>query len=176
MKPVREMSQTELAAFVQDHLWAQGIHVVLSGGAVAGFYSRDRYVSQDIDLVNVRFAERGEIETVMKKIGFNPVGRHFEHPDTDQIIEFPPGPLTLGSEKIVQIQEIVLETGLLRTLSPTDCVKDRLSHYYHWGDRQCLEQAKWVAANHRIDLEAIRKWSVREGKEKSFKEIADQLE
>ncbi len=155
---------------------ANGIEVVLSGGAVAGFYSRDRYVSKDIDLINIKFTERREIEDVMNEINFKPVGRHFEHPDTDQVIEFPPGPLSVGSEKINNYQEISLTTGKLRVLSPTDCVKDRLSHYFHRGDLQCLEQAKWVAANHAIELEEIREWTVSEGKEEEFNNIQDLLE
>ena len=138
MKPIQEMNQAELAAFVQEHLRAREIEVVLSGGAVVGIYSDGKYVSKDIDLVNAQFVERHRIESAMQEIGFIPVGRHFEHPNSDQIIEFPTGPLSLGSDKVTQINEIVMETGILRTLSPTDCVKDRLSHYFHWGDQQCL--------------------------------------
>jgi hypothetical protein len=107
----------------------------------------------------------------MEKIGFKPVGRHFEHPDTIHFIEFPPGPLTLGEEKVIELNEIPLETGNLRTLTPTDCVKDRLSHYFHWGDRQCLAQAKLVAANYKVNLDAIRAWSHREGKDVAFKDF-----
>ena len=156
MKPIQEMNQAELAAFVQEHLRAREIEVVLSGGAVVGIYSDGKYVSKDIDLVNAQFVERHRIESAMQEIGFIPVGRHFEHPNSDQIIEFPTGPLSLGSDKVTQINEIMMETGILRTLSPTDCVKDRLSHYFHWGDQQCLVQAKLVAANHLIDFNDVQ--------------------
>ena len=59
----------------------------------------------------------------------------------------------------VGLNEIVFETGTLQLLSPTDCVKDRLTAYYHWDDLQALEQAKMVAKNHKIDFEEIRRWS-----------------
>ncbi|MDP2228515.1 MAG: hypothetical protein Q8J78_13685 [Moraxellaceae bacterium] len=48
-------------------------------------------------------------------------------------------------------------------LTPTDCVKDRLSAYYHWHDRQALEQAVWVAQRQAVDREAVRQWSAQEG-------------
>jgi len=175
MKTIREMSQAELAAYVQNQLSSQGIEVVLSGGAVVGIYSNGLYVSKDIDLVNVVYADRRQIEAIMKELGFVPVGRHFEHPRSDQVIEFPPGPLTIGGEKVKNIHEILLETGRLRTLSPTDCVKDRLFHFFHWNDRQCLAQAKLVAANHEIDIDDIRTWAINEGFGTAFGSIQDDL-
>ncbi|MDI6740798.1 MAG: hypothetical protein QME74_10605 [Candidatus Edwardsbacteria bacterium] len=45
-----------------------------------------------------------------------------------------------------------LPTGRLHLLSPTDCVKDRLAAYFHWNDRQSLEQAGLVADNRKIDI------------------------
>lgn len=175
MKPIKEMNQAELAAYVQNHLSAHGIEVVLSGGAVVGVYSNGTYVTKDIDLVNVQFTNRRKMSSAMREIGFIPVGRHFEHPESDQVIEFPPGPLSMGENKVNDINEISLDTGVLRALSPTDCVKDRLAHYYHWGDQQCLIQAQLVAANHNIDLDSVREWSIREGKEAEYEQIKDKL-
>ncbi len=173
MKPIKEMSQAELAAYIQDHLWSQGIEVVLSGGAAVGVFSHGKYISKDIDLINVKFIDRDNIEFAMKELGFTPVGRHFEHPDSDQAVEFPPGPLSLGEEKIENYFEVKLETGLLRTLSPTDSIKDRLSHFFHWGDRQCLEQAKLIAKNQTINTNDIRGWADHEGFKAGFEEIED---
>ncbi len=130
----------------------------------------------DIDLVNTQFTQRQKIEKSMGEIGFSPVGRHFEHPETGQIVEFPPGPLILGNARVEEIIEIEFVTGTLRVISPTDCVKDRLAHYYHWGDRQCLAQAVLVSENHPIYLVEIENWSKNEGKQSQFEEIRDQLE
>jgi hypothetical protein len=68
------------------------------------------------------------------------------------------------------------ETGTLRLLSATDCIKDRLAAYYHWDDLQALEQAKMVAAKHEIDLEEIRRWSKVENKSVKFENIKNELE
>jgi hypothetical protein len=176
MKSVKEMSQAELAAYVQSSLREKGIDVVLSGGATVAIYSEGEYVSMDIDLVNAHFAKVKEIKKAMEGIGFSRLGRHFEHPDTDYYVEFPPGPLTIGDRNIETISEIAFETGSLRVISPTDCVMDRLSHYYHWGDRQSLAQAEMVAARNPIDLDDVLRWSQSEGKLDEFNQIRARLE
>lgn len=176
MKPVRDMTQAELGAYVQSHLGAIGIDVVLSGGAVVAIYTSGKYVSPDLDLVNRYSVKRSAIKSAMEELGFQEVGRHFEHPDSEFFVEFPPGPLSLGEEYINRIDEIEKETGILRVISPTDCVKDRLAWYYHYGDRQCLSQAILVSNENRIDIDEIRKWSEREGKLEEFEKISAQLE
>jgi hypothetical protein len=112
-----------------------GIDIVLSDGATVVIYSEGEYVSMDIDLVNARFAKDRDKEKVMKGIGFSRIGRRFEHPDSDYYVEFPPGPLAIGDRIVEFISELAFETGALRVISLTECVMDRLSHYYHWGDR-----------------------------------------
>ncbi|RLD03598.1 MAG: hypothetical protein DRI56_12200 [Chloroflexota bacterium] len=176
MKPIEKMNQAELAAYVQNHLRKAGIEVVLSGGAAVGIYTNGEYVSKDIDLVNARFADRRNIEKAMLEIGFNSIGRHFENPSSKHLVEFPPGPLFLGDGKVNEISELKFNTGILRVLSPTDCVKDRLAHYYHWGDRQCLTQAILVAEKNNINISDIQEWSKTEGKAVEFEEIRSALE
>ena len=171
MKTIADMSQAELAAFIQSHLLSKGIDVVLSGGAVVAFYTSGKYVSRDLDLVNRFASKRSAIKNAMEEIGFHEVDRHFAHPDTEFFVEFPPGPLSIGEEDNIAVHDLVLETGHLRLLSPTDCVKDRLSWYLHFGDAQALEQALLVAREHHIDLNEIRKWSRAEGKLPEFDAI-----
>jgi hypothetical protein len=175
MKPVKEMSQAELAAYIHSILREHGIDVVLSGGASVVIYSEGKYVSMHIDLVNAHFAKDRDIEKVMHGIGFSRIGRHFEHPDTDYDVEFPPGSLTIRDRVVESILELTYETGTLRVLSPTECVMDRLSHYYHWGDRQCLVQAEMVAARNQIDLNAVMNWSESEGNLEAFNQIRNRL-
>lgn len=171
MKSIKDMTNAELAAFIESHLLEKGIYVVLSGGACVSIYSSNKYVSMDLDLVNVRFAKRQDIRSAIQEIGFQEEGRHFRHPDTELLIEFPPGPLAVGEEPVKKVDEHKLPTGILRIISPTDCVKDRLTGYYHWNDLQCLEQASLVAEAIKIDLEEIERWSKVEGKLSEFKRI-----
>jgi hypothetical protein len=45
MKSIKDMTNTELAAFIESHLLEKGIYVVLSGGACVSIYSSNKYVS-----------------------------------------------------------------------------------------------------------------------------------
>lgn len=175
MRSIKEMTQIELGAYVNSHLRDQGIQVVLSGGAAVAFYSSYKYVSGDIDFVNIYSLGNREITRIMAQMGFERVGRHYKHPDSPNIIEFPPGPLTVGEEPVKEIQQVELETGRISIISPTDCVKDRLAAYNHWGDRQSLLQAEWVAQSQDVDLDEIQRWSKGEGKTAEFKKIRNHL-
>lgn len=126
MKQVKSMSQVELAAYIQDSLQADGIQVVLSGGSAVSFYSSNKYVSKDLDLINTSFTRRSKIKSVMENMGFKERGRYFVYPETTFFVEFPDGPLSVGEEPVKEVSEFELATGTLKVLSPTDCVKDRL--------------------------------------------------
>jgi hypothetical protein len=169
------MTQGELGAFIQTHLRGNGIDVVLSGGAAVGIYSVGEYVSQDLDMVNVYSTKMSVIRKSMKELGFIEEARYFTHPDTEFLVEYPPGPLTVGEEPVQQVDELKFSTGILRVISPTDCVKDRLAGYYHWGDRQGLAQAIMVSRRNEIDIEEIRRWSAVEDKQEEFEQIKDAL-
>jgi hypothetical protein len=171
MKPITQMTQVELAAFISTHLEESGIQVVLSGGATVCLYSNGRYVSNDLDFVNQYQVNRNRISHAMNKLGFEEVGRHFTHPETEFFVEFPPGPLMAGDDPITDIDILHFETGILRIISPTSCVKTRLAHFYHWGDRQCLQQAVMVAESHDVDMKEIGDWSSKEGKIEKFNEF-----
>jgi len=175
MKSIKEMTQGELAALIQSRLREKGVDVVLSGGAAVSIYSNNRYVSLDLDLVNPYFAKARALRETMREIGFHEEGRYFTHPDTEFFVEFPPGPLAVGVEPVKQVNELMLSTGMLRIISPTDCVKDRLACYYHWDDLQCLEQAVLVAQGNKTDLKEIERWSEAEGKLEEFRRIRNQL-
>ena len=164
MKQIKNMTQVELAAYVQSCLQKQGINVVLSGGSAVSFYSSNKYVSKDLDLINAKFARRRDIKSVMEKIGFQEKGRYFVNPDTDYFVEFPDGPLSVGEEPVKEIDEYKLSTGTLRVISATDCVKDRLCTYYFWNDQQGLAQAVLVAKSQKVDLKEVKRWSEVEGK------------
>lgn len=175
MKRIHSMSQVELAAFIQDSLQAEGIQVVLSGGSAVSFYSSNKYVSKDLDLINIGFARQSRIRSVMEKLGFQEQGRYFIHPETTFFVEFPDGPLSVGEEPVKEVNEFELATGTLKVLSPTDCVKDRLCAFYFWNDLQGLEQAVLVAKSQQVDLKEINRWSKVEGKEKEFNSFSNKL-
>ena len=170
------MTQGELGALIQSSLREKGIEVILSGGAAVAIHSSNKYVSKDLDLINVYGVNRRKIRDVMTALGFYEEGRYFRHTDSQFFVEFPPGPLTIGEEPVKQIVEKKLSTGILKVISPTDCVKDRLAAYYKWGDQQSLLQAMLVAQRNKINITEIRRWSLVEGKLPEFETIKNKLE
>lgn len=176
MKSIAEMTRRELAGLVSSAFQEANIDVVLSGGSCVSIYSSEQYVSMDLDFVNARFTKRDRIRTVMESLGFHEDNRYFRHPDAELLVEFPPGPLGVGEEPVKQIDEMRTGAGILRLISPTDCVKDRLAWYYHDGDTECLRQAILVANHNKVDLKELQRWSDVEGRTDMFKQIRNDLE
>jgi len=153
----------DLAALVCDACLKNAIDVVLSGGACVSIYTENRYASYDLDFVLRSPVPRKKIKTTMEELGYQEDGRHFRHPGSPYIVEFLMPPLSVGGEPVREVQEIRKGKRVLRLLSPTDCVKDRLADYFHWNDRPSLEQAILVCSAQDVDLREVRRWSLREG-------------
>jgi hypothetical protein len=130
----------------------------------------------DLDFIDLLQTSRLKLKKVLKEIGFEEKNRYFVSEETEFFIEFPSGPLAVGNEPVKKLAELQFETGKLRLLSPADCVKDRLSAFYHWGDRQCLQQAVWVAEMKPIDLIEVERWSRKEGAAEKFVEFRAELQ
>lgn len=96
MKSVKDMTVGELAAFIASHLDKHGMEVVLSGGSCVTIYSRQQYVSADLDFIERRSIRRRDLRKALGEIGFYEENRYFKHPDTKMIVEFPSGPLALA--------------------------------------------------------------------------------
>ena len=92
------------------------------------------------------------------------------------VSNYQPPPASVGEEPIGRAAEIKKGGKTLRLLSPTDCVKDRLAAFYHWDDRQSLEQALLVARHNPLDVRDIERWSKVEGKETQFRIFMKRLQ
>lgn len=175
MKPVAQMSRLELAAFISAEFRRRKIDVVLSGGSCVSIYSAEKYVSRDLDFVNAGFADRAAIRETMEFLGFREENRYFRHPETEMLVEFPPGPLGVGEEPVKLVVDIKTDTGDLRLISASDCIKDRLAWFFHPNDRECLEQAVLVAAANDVDMAEIERWSTAEGMKAAFEGIRHRM-
>jgi len=176
MKSIKQMSMEELAAYVCSALEKDGIETVLSGGSCVEIYSQGKYTSDDIDLIDRFNGGHTQIKNVMLKLGFKEHNRYFVHEDTPLFIEFPRGPLGVGDEPVNEIALKEEDTGILKLLTPTDCIKDRLAAYLHWDDLQSLEQAVWVAEQNEFDMESVRTWTVNENEIEKFEVFRGRLE
>lgn len=171
-----KLTRLELAAYICQALENNGIHVVLTGGSCVSIYSSEKYVSYDLDFVDISYASSRQIKSTLAGLGFTspkPGRRYFESDQCPYAIEFPSAPLAVGDEPVAETRTEKLHTssGILRLLSPTDCVKDRLSHYCFWHDRQGLEQAVLVASQQPVRLEEIKQWTVNEGYPEAYDEF-----
>ena len=129
----------EIAAFVSEALEDAGIDAVLSGGAAVIVYADNPYMTEDLDFVSS--APTTQIEDVLSKLGFKRHNqRYVVHEETDYLVEFPTGPVAVGSEIIRESAQIETPVGRIKIITPTHRVMDRLAAFYHWNDPQCLDQ------------------------------------
>jgi hypothetical protein len=151
---------------------------VLVGGTVMAIYTEGLYRSGDLDLVPDD-AGRMRLVDVLSRIGFEVSrSRYFKHPSCPHLfLEFPRGPVELGEQFPVVPAEIEVEGRILRLLSPTDSVKDRLAGYIHWKTRANFEQAVLICRRQekRVDLDAVREWCAVEKGEAAFEELVRKL-
>ena len=166
----RQLTVGELAAIVSTALRASGITAVLCGGSVVSIYTENEYQSADLDFVTSAGHDR--LTAAMNTIGFRRAeGRYYDHPECDFLVEFPSAPVALGNELVENWSKLSTSVGEIEILSPIQCIKDRLAAFYHWNDRQCLDQALMVARRHRVDMKELERWSLGEGKPDRFLEF-----
>lgn len=165
----------ELAAIVSTTLQAAGIRAVLSGGAVVSIYTNNEYESSDLDFISSESTSK--IAAAIAPLGFRRKGRMFSHPSTPLFVEFPAGPLAIGDELIrdTEVAERRTPAGTIRLLTPTQCVMDRLAAYFHWNDRQSLDQAVMVASSQQISLAKLDAWAKREGASDKLRKFKQEL-
>ncbi|MFQ5744346.1 MAG: hypothetical protein ACE5HV_12270 [Acidobacteriota bacterium] len=165
----------QVAACVARALSRARILAVLTGGACATLYSKGEYLSSDLDFILQSAVTRQELDDVMRSIGFHRSGNHYRHSRTAFFVEFPAGPLGIGTD--IDIRPVVHRIGGIgvRLLSPTDSCRDRLAAYYHWNDRQSLNTAVQIARHSQIDLKVVETWSNREGASDKFREFLTAL-
>jgi len=164
----------ELAALVCHKLNEKDIDAVLVGGACVSIYTKNKYVSYDLDFVS--YATLKDITSALTDLGFKrESSRHFVRKDCPYFIEFVAPPLSIGSERVKKEEKIKTRFGTITLLTPTDSVKDRLAAYYHWNDPQAIEQAVMIAKTQRVSCKDIKRWSAAEGHEKKYESFLKML-
>lgn len=173
----RNLSIKEFAGIISSHLKDNNIDAVLVGGACVSIYSENEYLSHDLDYSSYNNIAK-EIRPCLESIGFlQTAPNRFENKKCEFYIEFVTTPISLGSESpVTRFNEIDTGIGKITLLTPADCVKDRLSAYYHWHDPQSLDQALMVAKNQKINLKEIEIWSKKEKKLNEFKNFKEAYE
>lgn len=166
----------ELAILISDYLSSNGIDTVLSGGACVSIYTKNKYISYDLDFVLLSSEDQKKVKHLLAEIGFFEEDRYFKHKDTVYFLDFVSPPLSVGGEPVKKIAEIKKGGRVLKLLSVTDCVKDRLEAFYHWGDRQALEQAVLVCRDNPVEFKEVERWSKNEGMGDKYGKFKEYLE
>jgi hypothetical protein len=157
----------EVAATVSDALTHAGIVATLSGGGAVSIYSSNEYQSKDLDFVTA--AMLADTRPVMEALGFAYTGTghlsEFKHPEVEWFVEFVPAPLAFG-DHIVRPEDcttIELENGVLKIVTATQSIMDRLAAAIYWGDPQSRDQALQIARHQNIDWKELKAWFLNEG-------------
>lgn len=166
-------SLEDVAAYVAQELRKQGIETILVGGACVTIYSNNRYQSYDIDFAT--YEDMRRVKKAMATLQFHQKGRHFVHEKCPWLVEFVAPPVAVGKEPIVTFEEKKLPLGEIRMLRPEDSVKDRLASYFHWNDRQSLEQAIEICLATHVDLREVETWAIQENHQAQFEEFSQKL-
>ncbi|MCB1137056.1 MAG: hypothetical protein KDK78_12370, partial [Chlamydiia bacterium] len=124
------------------------------------------------DLDFVTYEDLNKVKKSLEKLGFSYSSKYFSRQDCPWFIEFVSPPIAVGDEPISKFSEHQTRMGTVTMLTATDAVKDRLASYYHWGDRQGLEQAIDICAEvTSVDLVEVKRWSIKEGFHKRYEEF-----
>jgi hypothetical protein len=101
---------------------------------------------------------------------------HFRNPKCPHFfIQIVSGPLGIGDDLNIKPKELKLEGQSIRILTPTDCIRDRLSAYIHDGVQSLLDQAVLVAKRQPFEDRKIKKWLLADGHEDVYKEFKAKL-
>jgi len=151
----------ELAGIISQAFQDNDMEAVLVGGACVSIYTQNKYQSYDLDFIT--YETRNKFSHILKNLGFQHDSRkYFTHPQCPFLIEFLAPPIAIGNEPVSELNSLKTKTGVIKLLSPTDCVKDRLATYFHWDDTQSLDQAVMVSKSQKIDLKNIKQWAKQE--------------
>lgn len=170
----KKISLEELAGFLSEELRKKGIDSVLVGGACVTIYSQNRYQSYDLDFVV--YEDMKKVKRVLEELGFYEKNKYFHHSHCKWVIEFVSSPVAIGKEIISNFQNIQVATGTIKMLRTEDSIKDRLAGYFHWNDRQGLDQAIDICTECDFDIKEVEKWATQEGFKSKFQEFLTRLD
>ena len=116
-----------------------------------------------------------KVKKALLEMGFSEKNKYFKHTDCKWFIEFVAPPVAVGNEPINQFNHISTPLGEIRLLHPTDSVRDRLASFYHWNDKQGLQQAIDICLEQPIDFTELERWSLHEGHSEKYQLFMNHL-
>lgn len=142
-----------------------GERALLVGGSAATFYAPEAYQSSDCDFILTLDPDAKNVTSALEDIGFRRTSDGiFRHADLTCTVEFPKGPAYIRIDRVENYATVRRGDELLHVYTATDVIRDRLIHFWAWGDYSALRVALAVAKARRseINYDAIVLWSDRE--------------
>lgn len=155
-------SLREVAFAVGTALERAGIEAVLCGGSAATFYAPEAYQSEDLDFVLEFGTDGSSVRAALASLGYRFKNGLFVHDESHFTVEFPPGPLAIGDRPPIEVMTLHEDDKVLKIISPTDSVCDRLNKYAAWDDFSALRAAVGVARATQIDVGVAQAFLKRE--------------
>lgn len=121
---------------------------VVIGGCALSYYSREVYFTTDIDLA---YAEREALDSVVKSIGFQKKGRYWVHEGLKMAIEVPASKLA-EEEAPVEIVEVGEELQCT-IIGIEDLIIDRMNACKHWKSEIDCEMVELLVNRYYNDLD-----------------------
>lgn len=158
-------SLTDVAFAACTALFRAGVEAVLVGGSAAAYYAPAALQSFDADFVLRYGSSARAVIDALESIGFRRrASGDFAHEQTPYTVEFPAGPMMIGSDLVTGWATERRGDEILFVYTPTDVVRDRFLHHYAWPDVSAYQAAVRVARalHDRIDWDTFTAWARRE--------------
>lgn len=121
---------------------------IIIGGCALSYYSREVYFTTDIDLA---YAEREALSSVLESIGFQEKGRYWVHEGLKIAIE---APASILPEEEAPLEIVEVGEGLQCTIiGIEDLIIDRLNACKHWKSEIDCEMAELLVNRYYMDLD-----------------------
>jgi hypothetical protein len=174
-KPTAGLGLKEAAAAVFKRLSANGHDPILSGQSCAAIYGGAGIKTSSIEFA-IREFSVGPVSKLMAELGFAlKESRTFACDVSPFEVTLIAAPLMIGDDSVSGSRTIKTQAGPLKLVTPTDCVRQRLSMFYRWGDRAALSDAVQVAKRQAVDMELVARWSEWEWATDRFQEFVKAL-
>ncbi len=167
------ISLRDLAGYVSEELRKRGIDTILVGGACVTIYTENRYQSYDLDYIT--YVDMKRVKKALAELGFIERKKYFKHEGCQWFVEFVSPPVAVGEEPVQRFNLVKTPLGTIKLLYPIDSIKDRLASFYHWDDKEGLEQAVNICVDYTIDLKELEEWSIREKQKMKFEVFKKKL-
>jgi len=121
---------------------------IVIGGCALSYYTREVYFTADIDLA---YADREALDTVLKEIGFMKEGRYWVNEEIKLAIEVPASVL-IGEDSPVEIVELA-ENLQCKIIGIEDLIIDRLNACKYWKSEIDCEMVELLIKRYTKELD-----------------------